>query len=250
MSQDINLYLSQPHECSYLKAKEANSVFVDPALSTIGSLYSQLIQHGFRRSGKYVYRPHCEDCQSCISIRLDVNAFTPNRSQKRTLKYNQDLHISYYSSDQTPTEEQYQLYQEYLTTRHRNGGMDENISPEKYQEFLTSPWSDTEFIEFRFQDRLLAVACTDILDNGLSAVYTYFSPKPEYKKRALGVNAILWQIQEAKKRQLPWLYLGYWVKGCQKMRYKTQYQPLEYFYSGQWLCDMDEKKTHTNKHSP
>ena len=105
---------------------------------------------------------------------------------------------------------------------------------DKYLDFLTSHWSKTTFFEFREADEVIGVAATDIVINGLSAVYTFFKSSSEYQKRSLGVYSILWQAEEARHRNLKWLYLGYWIKDCNKMNYKDKYQPLEYFYNHQW----------------
>jgi arginine-tRNA-protein transferase len=227
----INLYLSAEHDCSYLPDRQANSLFVDPQSQMTANIYSGLIQQGFRRSGNYVYTPYCKKCHDCIPVRLNVQEFSHSRSQKRCKNKNKMITVIQKSTDFNI--EHYQLYSEYVTSRHPGGGMDEPSS-EKYLDFLTSRWSDTNFFEFREQDKLIAVAVTDIVINGLSAVYTFFASSPEYDKRSLGVYSILWQIEEAQRRGMKWLYLGYWIRECNKMNYKNKYQPLEYFYNHQW----------------
>jgi len=230
-SQEINLYRSELHTCNYLEDKQASSLFIDPNLDLDIETYSFLVENGFRRSGAHVYKPFCHKCSNCIAIRLDVQKFQPKRSQKRCQKNNRYLKVTSHRAEFN--QEHYQLYEKYLYGRHPGGGMDDT-SVEKYLEFLTSNWSITEFFEFRDQDKLLAVAVTDVLMDGLSAVYTFFEPDPEYRKLSLGVNAILWQIQETKRRGLKWLYLGYWIPQNRKMSYKNQYQPAEYFWDGRW----------------
>jgi len=125
------------------------------------------------------------------------------------------------------------MYASYVKSRHPGGGMDEPDN-EKYLDFLTSKWSNTTFFEFLENDKLLGIAATDIVTDGLSAVYTFFDPSQEYQKRSLGVYSIIWQALEARRLGLQWLYLGYWIKDCKKMNYKEKYQPLEYFYNHFW----------------
>ena len=231
LQKPINLYLSAEHDCSYLPDRLANSLFVDPDTEMSADVYSGLIQQGFRRSGKYVYTPYCKKCHDCIPVRLNVQNFKLSRSQKRCHNKNQNVIVT----PKAPTfdESHYQLYEAYVKSRHPGGGMDEP-SDDKYLEFLTSDWSNTTFFEFREGDELLAIAATDIVINGLSAVYTFFSPDVEHQKRSLGVYSIIWQAQGAQRRGMKWLYLGYWIQACNKMSYKDKYQPLEYYYNHQW----------------
>lgn len=231
LQKPVNLYLSAEHECSYLPDRQANSLFVDPELEMTADVYSELIQHGFRRSGGHVYTPYCQKCHDCIPIRLNVQKFVLSRSQKRC--NNKNKLITAHTKESIYDKDHYQMYSDYVTSRHPGGGMDEPDN-DKYLDFLTSDWSNTTFFEFRENEHLISVAVTDIVEDGLSAVYTFFEPSPEYQKRSLGVFSILWQIEEARNRGLKWLYLGYWIKNCQKMSYKNNYQPLEYFYNHAW----------------
>lgn len=240
LQKPINLYLSEEHECSYLPGREANSLFVNPQAPMSADIYSELIQQGFRRSGRHVYTPYCRKCHVCIPVRLNVQELILNRSQKRCLKKNQHIRTQVQSPanssiDISPeeSEEQYNLYVTYVKSRHPGGGMDEP-SHETYLDFLTSQWSTTRFFAFRESGKLIAVAVTDIVSEGLSAVYTFFDTSAEYHQRGLGIYSILWQAKEAKRRGLKWLYLGYWIHGCKKMNYKDNYHPLEYFYNHQW----------------
>lgn len=231
LEKPINLYLSAEHDCSYLPDHQANSLFVDPETEMSADIYSGLIQQGFRRSGKYVYTPYCKKCHDCIPVRLNVQKFILSRSQKRCKKRNHLVAVTRKSP--VYEEEHFQLYENYVKSRHPGGGMDEPDN-DKYLEFLTSDWSRTEFFEFREGKQLLGIAATDIVINGLSAVYTFFNPLPELQKRSLGVFSIIWQAEEAQRRGMKWLYLGYWIRDCNKMNYKEKYQPLEYFYNHQW----------------
>jgi len=191
--------------------------------------YDLLIQRGFRRSGGHVYRPHCRQCSECKSLRVKVDLFHPGKNAKRLLKRNADLNVQI--RPQRYSDENFHLYQRYLNSRHADGSMS-NPSRSDYSRFLITDWSHTEFVEFRHHDTLLAVAVMDVTSTGLSAVYTYFDP--DQNRRSLGKFAILWQIQEAYQRDLPFLYLGYWVKNCQKMSYKYQYQPAQIYQQEQW----------------
>jgi len=231
LQKPINLYLSAEHDCSYLPDRQANSLFVDPEAQMTTGMYSELIQQGFRRSGNYVYTPYCKKCHDCIPIRLNVRKFVLSRSQKRC--NNKNKQVTAEAKKPVYDETHYQIYAQYVTSRHPGGGMDEP-DDDKYLDFLTSKWSYTTFIEFQENGKVIGVAATDIVEDGLSAVYTFFNPSAEYQKRSLGVFSILWQIEEAQRRGLEWLYLGYWIKDCNKMSYKDNYQPLEYFYNHLW----------------
>lgn len=226
---DLGFYASPPHECSYLEDREAATLFVDPYAPMSKRIYSVLAEIGFRRSGPYVYRPRCPGCSACQSARIPAAEFQPNRSQRRTWNRNRDIEATV--RDDSFREEHFELYRRYTSRRHTGGGMDVD-SPEQYRNFLTSPWSDTAFVEFRAGGRLLGVSVTDGLDKGLSAVYTFFDP--DEHKRGLGVFAILWQVEEARRIGLDWLYLGYWIKECPKMAYKANFYPLEVYIGGQW----------------
>lgn len=222
--------LSGAHPCSYLPKLTAQTLFCDPHAPMSAALYDQLIRKGFRRSGRYVYRPRCPDCQACIPVRVPVAAFTPDRSQRRTLTRNQDLEVIPHAAHFQ--REHYNLYTAYTQQRHPEGGMDQ-AGPEQYWEFLSSPWSRTYFYEFRLAQQLVAVAVVDHLDQGLSAVYTFYDPELA-QRRSLGVYAVLWQIDHARQLGLEWVYLGYWIAASAKMRYKNRYQPLEAYQEGRW----------------
>jgi len=226
----LSFYATPIHECSYLVNHEAVTVFADPEFRKDTALYSVLSRYGFRRSGQHIYRPRCPACNACVPVRVPVREFTPRRSQRRTWQANQDLQVSL--REPVFDEEHFLLYRRYLETRHKGGGMD-NPSRDQYMEFLASPWSDTIFYEFRLGGRLLGVTVADRLEDGLSAVYTFFDP--ESGNRSLGVFAVLWELDHAKRQGLDWLYLGYWISEAPKMRYKTEYQPLEFFQSGHWV---------------
>lgn len=225
----LQLYLAQEHPCSYLEQRSAGSIFIDPAEPVTAELYDQLLEHGFRRSAAHIYRPHCINCNACVSVRVPVQAFSATAAQQKIIRRNQDLTVQ--PVDSVFSTEHYALYQRYIEQRHADGDM-YPPSIEQFQSFLITDLAFARFYEFRLNGKLLAVAATDVLPTGLSAMYTFFDP--DDKRRSLGRYAILWQIQESLRQGLPYLYLGYWIKACQKMNYKTQYQPLEGFIDQDW----------------
>lgn len=226
---DLAFYASTPHPCGYLPGQTSVTVFADPDADMNTAAYSALAEIGFRRSGSHVYTPHCPHCQACIPARLPVNHFRPNRNQRRTWNRADDFSISI--TKPAFRDEAFTLYQKYISSRHAGGGMDD-ANPEKYLQFLSCDWSQTEFVEFRHHGRLIAVAVQDVLTRGLSSVYTFFDP--DFSAISLGRYALMWQIFEAQRRNLPYLFLGYWINNCQKMIYKQEYRPLELFLNGRW----------------
>lgn len=227
---NLKLFATHPHPCSYLAEEEATTVFIDPQAPIDKDLYSKLSLMGFRRSGAHLYRPQCKSCNACVSCRIPVDLFTFNRSQRRCLKANADVTVLVRTD--IDTDEHYRVYAKYIELRHNDGDM-YPPSREQYHAFLTREWDLTEFIEFRIDDKLIGVAVCDSLHDGLSAVYTFYDP--EYESRSLGKFAILTQIELARSRTLPYLYLGYWIRNCDKMRYKTQYRPLDLLIDQRWL---------------
>jgi arginine-tRNA-protein transferase len=226
----LKLFTTGEHECSYLKDQKATTLFVDPTATLDVEMYTALSQLGFRRSGAHVYRPRCADCAACISVRVPVHAFIPSKSQKRCLKHNQDLALTITKNPNM--DEHYPLYERYITARHNDGDM---FPPSRYQylEFLSNPFGCTHYLEFRKEGKLIGCAVSDLLQNGLSAVYTYFCP--EEATRSLGCYAILEQIRRATNLNLPYVYLGYWIRSCDKMSYKSQYRPLQLLIDNQWI---------------
>lgn len=226
----LRLFATQPHPCSYLENQQATTVFVDPEANIDRFIYTELSHMGFRRSGAHLYRPHCGQCQACISCRIPVMSFTPSRSQRRCWQRNQDIEVREVDSIQTA--EHYALYANYIRQRHRDGDMYPPTEAQ-YKAFLTSEWGVGYYLEFRLEGRLIGVAVCDRLGDGLSAVYTFFDPACE--KRSLGVFSILTQIRQAARQTLPFVYLGYWIKDCQKMEYKLQYRPIELLINRRWV---------------
>jgi arginine-tRNA-protein transferase len=226
---ELMFYASPPHECSYLEARQAVTLFADPRARMNNTIYGTLIDMGFRRSGPYVYRPRCPGCEACVPVRIPVQAFAPDRAQRRTWQGNADLSIKVL--EQGFQEEHYSLYRRYIASRHSGGGMDVD-DPGQYRQFLECNWAETRFVEFRLEGRLVMVAVTDYLPQGLSSVYTFF--EPELRPRGLGTYGILWQVEEARRLGLPWVYLGYWIAESPKMAYKQRFKPLEAYRHGEW----------------
>jgi arginine-tRNA-protein transferase len=227
--RELAFYASPERACGYLSERPSMSLFADPTAIMSNRLYGRLALYGFRRSGQYLYRPACPGCDSCVPMRLPVADFQPRRSQRRCLARNRDLEMCVVGPGFR--EEHFHLYRRYIRSRHPGGGMDDP-DPERYVSFLTSPWSDTRFHEFRLGTRLMAVAVVDYMEQGLSAVYTYF--EPDAPERGLGTYAILRQVEAARRDGHPWIYLGYWIPECDKMRYKDQFRPFEIYREGTW----------------
>lgn len=237
----IPLILGSEQACPYLPDRASRSVYVHPQfnaeLSKIDAgLYSELIKQGFRRSGGILYRPHCQGCSACIPVRIPVHDFKFNRSQMRTLKKNADLKTRY----QKPSfmEEHYQLFKRYTESRHPDNKQESG--PEEYGDFLLKGLDESALVEFRLDEKLLAVAVIDFLNSAISAVYTFYDP--DLPQRSLGTFAVLWQIQMAKNAGLDWLYLGFWVEGSEKMDYKKKYRPLQALIDQNWrLFEKNDK---------
>lgn len=226
-------FLSTPHPCSYLDRRVATTLLVDPRAELSQDTYSALIAQGFRRSGSLVYRPHCQACQACIPIRIDAAHFQPTRSQRRNIRRNRDLVVTEHAPELTP--EYFALYRQYQSVRHGGGSMDDP-DPDKFRDFLVESTSHTTFLQMRLAGKLVCVAVVDRLNDGLSAIYTFFDPTQ--RRRGLGVYSILWEIEYAKRLGLRWTYLGYWIDACQKMRYKKDFGPAEVYVGSRW-CNID-----------
>ena len=227
--RDLKVYTTYPHSCSYLEEQEATTLFVDPRQDVDQVMYSRLSVLGFRRSGNHVYRPHCAHCNACIPARIPVADFCATRSQRRCLKRNLDLDIK--QTETIDDDEAYELYHRYICERHADGDM-HPPDREQYLSFLNNAWDCTRYFRFYEQGKLVAIAVIDELLDGLSAIYTFFDP--DAAKRGLGQFAILWQVELARDMGLSYVYLGYWIKECQKMSYKSSYRPLELCVNNRW----------------
>jgi arginine-tRNA-protein transferase len=227
----VNFFASTPEPCSYLAGRKSVSAFANPHMDMDMGTYNELIRHGFRRSGGYIYRPHCPQCQECVSVRVPVRQHRYSRNEKRVIRRNSDIRINIIPG--RFRDEHFDLYRRYIRSRHNEGSMS-NPSKSDYHRFLICDWTDTLFFEYRRNRILLAVAVCDITDSGLSAVYTFFDP--DHTERSPGHFAILNQIEEARARDLDYLYLGYWIRNCSKMSYKRRYKPLEAYLNEQWVA--------------
>jgi arginine-tRNA-protein transferase len=228
--KDLRLFTTQPHNCSYLSGEQAQTLFIDPDFQIDKSTNSRLSELGFRRSGAHVYRPNCRNCQQCISCRVLAPSFVMNRRFKRIMRRNQDLEVK--AVQDIAGDEYYLLYKHYITVRHADGDM-YPPSRDQYTSFLLKRCEGTHYYEMRSRGRLVALMVSDHLEQGLSAVYTFYDPLEE--QRSLGTFAILWQIAEARRLGLPHVYLGYWIRGSRKMKYKIAFRPLEMLVRQQWV---------------
>ncbi len=226
----ISLYKSEDTNCGYIDKQQSSSVYANPYDAPEEDVYNHLIQFGFRRSGNLIYKPDCETCLRCIPVRLQVNEFKANRRFRRILKRNSDLTVR--PAKAALTDEYFDLYTRYLSGQHAGGSM-ENPSEADFESFLVSDWLTSMFIDIRKNERLVAVAVTDIVTKGLSSVYTFYDP--DEKKRSLGNFSIMQQIEIARIMNLPYLYLGYWIQACKKMSYKSDFQPLQYYIENTWI---------------
>jgi arginine-tRNA-protein transferase len=231
LDQPLKIFPTGMHPCSYLPGLIARNAVVDPDYEMTPKVYDYLIQNGFRRSGEQVYRPYCHTCEECVTTRIPVTEFRRSRSQKRNWKLNSDLIVEINTANFR--QEYLSLYQYYLESRHES---QDHVGVEK---FLLADWCDIHFIEFYAlnesdEKKLIGVAVTDVVQSGLSAVYTFFDPE-EGKRRGLGSYAILWQIEYAIKQKLDYVYPGFWIKDCRKMNYKTRFQPIEGLQKGKWI---------------
>ncbi len=226
---ELRFFTTPAHDCSYIGGRKATTLFVDPLAKVSTELYSALSAVGFRRSGNHIYRPYCENCQSCIPARVVVHDHRAKKSHRRIVKKNKDLQVK--EVKPFTCREYFELYRTYINQRHADGDMfppDE----EQFESFLVNGREEAVFYEFRAGGKLLAVTVADKLDDGLSAIYTFFDPAEGH--RSPGVFAVLWLIEETRRCSLDYLYLGYWIKESQKMNYKVDYQPIEIHIDNRW----------------
>ncbi len=226
----IPLILTGEQPCSYLDGRLSCSLFIDPSVPLSPGLYGLLLAKGFRRSGDHVYRPFCGECSACVPVRLEAASFSPNRSQLRC--WNKNATTRAQIKPGVFEQAHYDMYKRYQLARHAGGDM-ANSTPDDYINFLASSWCKSHFVEFFINEKLAAVAVVDQVENALSAVYTFY--EPDFSGYSLGTFAVLWQIQQARIWQCEHLYLGYWIKDCRKMAYKSQFQPLQGLIRSQWV---------------
>lgn len=233
-------YLTSPAPCPYLPGRDERKVFTHLVGKRATALNDTLTQSGFRRSQTIAYRPACEDCRACVSVRVKVDDFQPSRNMRRILDVNADL-IGH-ATQPEPSSEQYSLFRTYLDTRHSDGGM-ADMSVLDYSMMIEDSHVDTRVIEYRErgidtfitgrgEGPLMAVCLTDVLSDGLSMVYSYYDMAQA--DRSLGTFMILEHIERARRMGLPHVYLGYWVDGSRKMAYKARFLPQERLGMNGW----------------
>ena len=228
----LKVGLTPKHQCSYLgHEQEQLLVLMDHSLLN-ASGYERLLTAGFRRSGNDIYRPHCPACNACQSLRIHSERFVPSRSQKRIRQLNRDVHMVLSTQDKP---EYYDLFARYINERHHDGSMFP-ATRNQYDNFLLCDWLQPYYLEFRLDQHLIALAITDPLPHSLSAMYTFFAP--EHAERSLGTHAVLSQLDLARRMNRKWLYLGYQVDACRKMKYKTRFHPHELLCGHEWKTSM------------
>ncbi|WP_022941034.1 arginyltransferase [Psychromonas hadalis] len=232
-SHSLNVGITQPFPCSYLDDHQETLIMLIEPETNAQTYYPTLLANGFRRSGSQVYRPHCEHCQACQSLRIPVKIFMRSRSQKRLMNKNSVFIIKI---SESIGEDYFSLYQRYINKVHSDGPMFP-ASKKQYNEFIHSDWNKPLFIEIYDQQKLIAVSITDQLftqqSKTWSAFYCFYDP--DYQTHSLGKFAVLTQLRLAIEHQIDYLYLGYYIKTCQKMNYKTQFNPHQRFIDNEWV---------------
>lgn len=232
-------YLTAPSPCPYLPGRNERKVFTHLVGEKASDLNDLLTHGGFRRSQSIAYRPACDQCRACVSVRVVANEFQLSRNFRKVLGRNADVVGELRTA--APTSEQYSVFRAYLDARHRNGGM-ADMTVLDYAMMVEDSHVETRIVEYRMRDAeaaragrqgdLLAVALTDVLNDGLSMVYSFFEPGEE--ARSLGTFLILDHIARAKRMGLPYVYLGYWIDGSRKMDYKARFLPQQRLAPSGW----------------
>jgi arginyl-tRNA--protein-N-Asp/Glu arginylyltransferase len=226
---DVQFYVTTKYSCGYINGRDAQSLVATPYKNIKSKNFSNLISQGFRRSGQYVYKPNCKDCKACLPIRVLVSSFIASRSQKRVKKYLDKLSVRILPL--AFDEEHYDLYVGYQNNRHRNNSeKEDNIAD--YNDFLVKSNVNSKLVEFRLNNHLKMVTVIDIVEDGISAVYTFYDCSD--RKLSLGTMSIIWLLDLCKKEKFSFLYLGYWIFESQKMKYKINFKPYELMIDGVW----------------
>ena len=232
--------MTAPAPCPYLQGQVERKVFTHLVGQRAPEMNDILTQGGFRRSQNIAYRPACEGCRACVSVRIIVDEFEPTKSMKRVLAANTDLTSKEYPAE--PSTEQFSLFRQYLDSRHQQGGMSD-MTVLDYAMMVEDTHVNTRIIEYRMREegdgiaekpagKLVAAALTDMMADGLSMVYSYYDPA--LVDRSMGTYMILDHIRRTKAKGLPHVYLGYWVEGSRKMTYKTRFLPQEHLLMQGW----------------
>lgn len=236
-----DFYVTAPQPCPYLADRLERKLFTHLTKDKPAAIVDNLLKGGFRRSQNIAYIPYCDSCSACVSIRIVVDEFEPSTSIKRIARRNKDLSPVRVTAQ--PTSEQYSLFRDYIETRHGDGGM-ADMSVLDFAMMVEDSVADTFLTEYRIRspleketedtlDPLVAVALCDRLSDGISMVYSFF--EPGMAERSLGTHMITEHVEYARKLGLPYLYLGYWIKGSQKMAYKERFQPQEHMMPKGWV---------------
>jgi len=238
-------YVTAPQPCPYLADRMERKLFTALQGDDAEQLNNSLSQQGFRRSQNVLYRPSCAECSACLSARINISNFAPSRSQKRTLRRNQ--HLKRRATSPWATEDQYALFRQYLDSRHADGGM-ADMDVFEFAAMIEETPIRSRVVEYcdPSQDQLTAVSLTDVLEDGLSMVYSFYTP--DLPKNSLGTYMILDHIEIAREAGLPYVYLGYWVPGSPKMGYKAGFAGLEIYSGGGWQPMQDAETFKASLH--